>query len=396
MLINPFDFKQLIAPIEPDVFFEEYWEKKNLLLTDRGTKGYEGLISLKDVDILLKTLPNPNTSWVKFINNKKEERLDIYLKGNSWETCMLNSHKVLNGFREGNTIVLKSLESRFEPIRKLAFGLEDIFGHKVKVNMYLTPHNAQGFQAHYDTHDVLILQIEGEKLWKIYDNYKQFPVGNIDVPFLGPLTSPTHEVFLKPGDLLYIPRGYVHEALTAKNYSLHLTVGIYATTWVDLLKELALEDPYFRQALPRGALCEDSNLELNIEKITKLCADKEAIANALGKLKTKFADDRTDSFYSGLKALSDTVVITTETQLKKKTLLTFNLVTEGENTFILYNDTALSMPSSTQPFLNYILNTPQFSIKTLPEHLDYLSENSKFVLVRFLMKSGIIELVNEP
>ena len=47
------------------------------------------------------------------------------------------------------------------------------------------------------------------------------------------------EVTLKPGDVLYFPRGYIHQAKTEKKHSLHLTISVYQkTSRCDLLEKV--------------------------------------------------------------------------------------------------------------------------------------------------------------
>ena len=56
-----------------------------------------------------------------------------------------------------------------------------------------------------------------------------------------------------PGDTLYLPRGWLHEALTSDTDSLHITVGVNVYTWLDALRaaldELA-DDVAFRALAP--------------------------------------------------------------------------------------------------------------------------------------------------
>jgi len=72
------------------------------------------------------------------------------------------------------------------------------------------------------------------------------------------------DVVLEPGDLLYFPRGVIHQAVTQdENHSLHITVSTYQkTTWADLFEKMipqtlaaaAEEDVEFRKGLPIGYL----------------------------------------------------------------------------------------------------------------------------------------------
>ena len=43
------------------------------------------------------------------------------------------------------------------------------------------------------------------------------------------------EVTLSPGDLMYLPRGYPHDAASADGASLHLTIGMLPITWASVL-----------------------------------------------------------------------------------------------------------------------------------------------------------------
>jgi hypothetical protein len=60
-------------------------------------------------------------------------------------------------------------------------------------------------------------------------------------------------VRMRPGDLLYIPRGYFHDALADSRASLHLTFGVRPLDGryiFRLLQELAVRDAKFRDYLP--------------------------------------------------------------------------------------------------------------------------------------------------
>src|SRR5271168_242628 len=67
--------------------------------------------------------------------------------------------------------------------------------------------------------------------------------------------APLLEADLHPGDLLYLPRGYVHATRTSESFSAHLTIGITVYTWIELAAELlqaCKTMPAFRKALPPG------------------------------------------------------------------------------------------------------------------------------------------------
>lgn len=110
-------------------------------------------------------------------------------------------------------------------------------------NVYLTPPNSQGFAPHYDDIEAFVLQLEGAKHWKIYaprtpqEHLPRVSSGNFSQDEIG---QPVLDVKLNPGDLLYFPRGYIHQAETVEGkHSLHITVSMYQkTSYADLLEAL--------------------------------------------------------------------------------------------------------------------------------------------------------------
>ena len=111
-------------------------------------------------------------------------------------------------------------------------------------NAYLTPPHSQTVPAHADDRDVLVFQLRGRKHWKVYKNipmlhpYPHEQVGKADIAvpesvLNGPLAF---DGCLSPGDVLYLPRGMVHEASTVDldgppDLSFHITVALATHDW---------------------------------------------------------------------------------------------------------------------------------------------------------------------
>ena len=74
---------------------------------------------------------------------------------------------MLELFLDGHTVVLQGLHRLWPPLIEFAGALTTDIGHPVQVNAYITPASSQGFSAHYDVHDVFVLQVAGEKRWRI-------------------------------------------------------------------------------------------------------------------------------------------------------------------------------------------------------------------------------------
>jgi hypothetical protein len=141
----------------------------------------------------------------------------------------------------------------WHPLAVFCRALEEALGHGVQANAYFTPRGSQGFAVHHDTHDVLVLQVAGEKRWLLYEPLLELPLKHQRYSAsLGEHGEPTDDLLLRAGDSLYLPRGWLHQAETSATDSLHLTIGIAAHSWLDAAREAleACEDePAFRRGV---------------------------------------------------------------------------------------------------------------------------------------------------
>ena len=172
-------------------------------------------------------------------------------------------------------------------------------GHPVQVNAYVTPPSSRGFSAHYDIHDVFVLQVAGEKRWIVHEPVHEWPLrtqpwtqhrADVERAVESP---PILDAVLRPGDALYLPRGFLHAAEALGDVSVHLTVGIHVVTRRALLDALLAEaedEPELRRALPVGVDLADpevlaDELSATVEALSSRFRDldPDAAARRLGK-----------------------------------------------------------------------------------------------------------------
>ena len=178
----------------------------------------------------------------------------------------VSEDKVLRQFAEGATIVLQALHRTWEPVGRTARELAADLGHPVQVNAYVTPPQNRGFDDHYDVHDVLVVQVAGEKHWQVRAPVLDAPLrtqpwtDRREAVAAAARTDPVIDAVLRPGDCLYLPRGWLHSATALGGVSTHLTFGIH--TWTvrhvvdDLVRAAAAhldDDATARASLPLGA-----------------------------------------------------------------------------------------------------------------------------------------------
>jgi hypothetical protein len=139
-------------------------------------------------------------------------------------------------------------------IAGLTSGLERDFACRVWCNAYLSFGAGSAFDAHYDRHDVLILQIHGRKRWRSYGVPVPHPIQEHSRRMKH--DAVTWEGILEPGDVLYLPRGEVHAATLDGPHAVHLTIGMSAERGIDFaewLLKAATEEVIFREDIPRSA-----------------------------------------------------------------------------------------------------------------------------------------------
>ena len=186
-------------------------------------------------------------------------QLDREIKASDygWRGGLVDPLRVARLFSEGATVVFGSLQDRHDPLRRLCARLAQEAGGRTQTNIYLTPRESQGFRVHWDTHDVFVLQVAGSKRWRIYGGGLKHPLPHQKFdPELHEHGGVETEFTLAAGETLYIPRGVMHAAETTEETSIHITLGLIAYSWADLLVDCVMEiagrSPIWRANIPFG------------------------------------------------------------------------------------------------------------------------------------------------
>lgn len=155
--------------------------------------------------------------------------------------------------RRGATLIVDAAHELSPPLQTLCAGLSADFTCFCQANLYASWGETQGFDVHWDDHDVFVIQVEGRKRWRLYGPTREAPLSAGDPPDHLASSEPREDIVLEAGDLLYLPRGYWHAAVGLGEPTLHLTVGLTRRTGIDFLHWLAgpaAEDAAFRADLP--------------------------------------------------------------------------------------------------------------------------------------------------
>ena len=310
----------------------------------------------------------------------------------------LDSTKVLERFADGATLVLQGLHRTWEPIARFTRELVSDLGHPVQVNAYITPDSSRGFDPHYDTHDVFIIQIAGAKRWTIHEPVHRHPLPSQpwtdqrDAVAARAQEEPTIDAVFEPGDVLYLPRGWLHSAVAQGGTSIHLTLGVRATTRHDLLLTLmadAGQDEELRRPLALGldytdpeALSPDLHATLAAARAHLDAAEPETLGRAMQE---SFADAARPGPVRPLATLDVMEDLSESSAIGWRDSLRAQVRDEDETVRIDLGTKVVSLPAEASAAV-HALRTGDQQAGSLPG----LDRESSLVVARRLLREGIV------
>ena len=382
--------RRCLSPVEAERFFGQYWERKPLLVPRDEEGRFLDLLSIAEVErrVTAGGLRHPAFRVVK---EDTKIVLGDYAEDIPWTPTSFSGsaqvERVASQFEGGATIVLQALQLQHPPLAEFCRELERELAHPVQANAYYTPASAQGFKVHHDTHDVLCLQVEGEKRWLVYPPVLELPLKNQKYsPELGEPGEPVMDVTMRAGDTLYLPRGWLHQAMTSDTASLHLTVGINVATWRDAVRaavdEAAEDDVLFRRGVGADGAAPEGLFEALAERLTP-----EAVAR---RQRRSFVESRRtirSDVFDQLRALED---LDSGTALERRETVIADLDVDESEARLSFEGRKLSLPARVAAELEYVLRVDgPFTAADLPGRLD---EESRLVLVRRLVREGLLRI----
>ncbi len=251
--LAPATLAGILEPISTEEFLHRYLGKEYFYCPGQSGK-FAGLLPWADLNQILEHhrldvpqlrlvregKPIPAASFLQYRSNRRVPRV--------------RSAELTRHLKEGATLIVDAMDELQPPITALVENLERQLSNRIQVNMYAGWRSSPGFDLHWDGHDVLILQVSGRKLWKVYSKTDDGK----------PPSTPLWEGTLNDGDLLYIPRGWWHVAIPLDEPTLHLTVGLHPPTGADLLAWVTERlSPVLAADLPRFGTPDEKRAYLN-------------------------------------------------------------------------------------------------------------------------------------
>ncbi len=363
-LVDPLGY--LIGGGREDEFFARIYEREAIVAHHNAPQRFAGLISLDDIDRIVTTL-DLRQGQLALADAASNVDSDAYVDAADF----IDRGAVADRYRRGATIILNQAH-QFDPaLARLCRGLEHVFSSHVQTNIYLTPPNSQGFRTHYDNHDVLVIQVEGEKAWRLYDmpieipyRGESFEQGRYEP---GPLRQ---EFLLKAGDCAYIPRGLMHDATASGDQpSLHITVGLITRTWADLMleavSEAALRSPDLRRSLPAGfaqASFDRTAARAHLSKLVLAIAEDIRLDPALDLMTDTFIRSRAAN---NRFAVRDAGVIAAGDRFQAQSRAAFRIAEDGDDVVVISPGGELKFAVAQRAMVEFALGGATFSAADL-------------------------------
>jgi hypothetical protein len=247
------DLAALLAPTSVQSFVQSSWAKAPLLVRAERQNRFEGVLDLATFEFLLTSIATPG--WLSFLGGETTAPARDQLTSDGTP----NMSAILKAVNAKKSLLLVNVH-RLDPrvgalCRQVGDDCRDqglVLGKPVRGNAYFTPPHAQGLEPHYDDHDVLVLQLHGFKQWRIHHEVKWPRRPMLEALPREFVKAKPLDLTLNPGDVLYLPRGFVHEAAAMESSSLHLTLSVHAATWADVFERLVKLEDGLGEPLPVG------------------------------------------------------------------------------------------------------------------------------------------------
>jgi len=266
------EFADFIAPFDAASFRSQYYGNRPVHIQRPG--GGASLLSWQRFNEVLAITPYWNEDTLKvFFKSRLALRENYCYTADlrAGTSAPVNPAKVKALLGLGASLVANQFHRVCPEVAAVAGMLEREFAARVSANVYCSFEGVQAFQTHYDLHDVFAVQAEGEKTWRIYESRADTPVAplppgdEVEKWLTESRGKLLFEAQMKPGDILYLPRGQYHDALTGSQASLHVTFGVSPATGLALFKLLesaVTQESEFRAYLPDARREQDLRMRL--------------------------------------------------------------------------------------------------------------------------------------
>lgn len=261
----------VLGPIGVERFLREYWQKKPLLIRN-ATKRFENALSAEELAglSLEQSVESRIVQW-----DPISDQWDL-------ETGPFTEQDFSRLPQKNWTLLVQSVDQWVPEVAEILeqfyflprWRLDDV------MISYAAPGGGVG--PHFDYYDVFLLQVSGQRRWRLGQVCDESSALRVDQPLkLLDSFEQSAEHLLRPGDMLYVPAGVAHWGIAEDDGCVTWSIGFRAPSASELLvsaaerlaadlpESLRYQDP---EQLRGGSLIDrsvDQGLEKLFENISK-------------------------------------------------------------------------------------------------------------------------------
>ena len=237
----------VFSPIGAQGFFSRYWGISPVILHHKVEK-----LGLSK-DTVYQAILNADGAFTTFHKDNKSSQDN---RGDLVALLALGqvNSSDLDALVNRQALIVRGAHRYFDGVERSRTEWAEFFRCRVHTNLYITAPSSSRFGPHHDGHHVIALQVEGCKQWSLWRPLVEAPMHGYFWNCPPPTSNPVYTFNLCAGDALYIPLGWVHDAIALDSTSMHVTVGIHPPRWIDVIHEsiehVAAEQSLLRSQLP--------------------------------------------------------------------------------------------------------------------------------------------------
>jgi len=230
------DLASLVWPCEPAAFFGRHWGARHLAVHADAARlaGIAARVESWDIERLVRALDRPVLAWFETLEGE-------------FRSMTVRPAEAIDVYRAGMTLYVQHVPS----LDGLAHRLADDLGvpaSRVGCSVFAS-RRGRGTRCHFDKNENFTLQISGAKTWRVAANaHVRAPVHNwvtgeavseqlplyADEPMPQAIPATAETIELRPGSMLYVPRGHWHETVAGED-AVALNVSYSVVTWAELV-----------------------------------------------------------------------------------------------------------------------------------------------------------------
>jgi len=403
--------ERLFAPLGWSHFLSQHWQQRFVHLQRDPIQGFGDLPGFEDVDFLIAAHGGRADFPISVIGSHLDRGVPEELR--SSHPAHWTPAKVYERLAQGATVRIGNMARYFPAVNDLAVLFESQLQTDAHINLYLTPRRARAFAAHFDNHDVFIMQLAGRKRWQLFEQAEQWP---LEVVYRGRLDwlrqlqdsatayPPARggelqaDRVLTAGDLLYVPRGQVHQVHTLDDEpSLHLTIATPVVTWyevcVQALRGASMLTPDLRATVPvdfatRPQAVDEACLDTVIAALRD-SLDTTLLRATLATMGRDFIRSRRGHWRGTATSIEASGEVKSNSVLRVRPALLYHVHREPAQLLLSFWGRVIPIPIRCESMLDHVLMHQVFRPCELPTHL---GEQSRLVFTQALVQQGFIEL----